>query len=282
MTRKTLTDLYAKGTEVVLKDGTLLWLQKLTPYEQGVVRQKAAVARARTMLALKEVGSDELALLDAQVDALDDGTLVDIVVQSKYGELIQEANAELAIDEDWQERNEIRTSTDRGVLEPGSPEDQLLTKIEQEYTEEVLARANERQARLKERAAAEGRAKNEQAYRDAYIEGAGRQAFIEAMRAADLFYMVRQCRASQVDGRWDHNACDHGKRAFGSVEELQQIPEELDILLREHEAKISMSVDDARSLDRQGSSSASSPLPSAPEASAASSDQTASPTPAGT
>lgn len=48
-----LPDLYTVGTELVLKDGTVLWMQVLNPFEQDEAKLDAQAARARLVLALK-------------------------------------------------------------------------------------------------------------------------------------------------------------------------------------------------------------------------------------
>jgi hypothetical protein len=262
MSLKTLTDLYVKGIEVVLTDNTLLWLQKMTPYEQGVVRQKAALARARSILALDEIGSEELALMDVQLRALSDADVVQAVLGSKYNEMYQEVVGAIAIDADWTDRELIRTSTVRADLVAGSADDLLIDKLEEEYAQELLDRLANAQASEKLRLESAGRESNLKAYRELYADGIGRTAFMAVYSSADLYFMARACMARKVDGRFDHDMCDHSKLIFESIDDLRSLPEELLATLRNAESAIAVSVQEARFLGSQASSSDSSAQPS--------------------
>ncbi|MGZ4745730.1 MAG: hypothetical protein ACXVYY_01470 [Oryzihumus sp.] len=281
MTLKQLTDLYVKGVEFPLPDGTVVWLQKLTPFEQGECRRLASLARARTLLALKEVGSEEFTLVTGQLEGLATDDLVAAVVGSKYAEMYSAATAAILIDPDWAERNEIRTGTDVSTLTPGSPEDELLTKLEGEYAEEVMQRLAALQEVERDKLKAMPRADLVEAYRELYSQSRGSDAFTRAFRELDLWFMLRRCSATKdEDGRWNHEGCDHQVKLLAAAQDLQALPEELLLELRAAEASITMSVRDARFSARQGSSSDSSPLPSAPVGSEPS-FPAATPTPAG-
>ncbi len=45
--------LYTVGTELVLKDGTVLWLQVMNPFERDEAQRDAQLARTRLVMALK-------------------------------------------------------------------------------------------------------------------------------------------------------------------------------------------------------------------------------------
>jgi hypothetical protein len=63
---------------------------------------------------------------------------------------------------------------------------------------------------------------------------------------------------------WDHSSCEgHRLRVYETKTDVRSLPEDLQALLSETLRVVSMTEREAKNLGRQGSSSASSPLPSA-------------------
>ena len=77
-----VVDLYVTGEVHELRDGTPMWVQVLSPFENQTARNEAQIARARKRMALRDHGGDEQ--MRVRQRFLDDGpqaaldSLVDI------------------------------------------------------------------------------------------------------------------------------------------------------------------------------------------------------------
>lgn len=113
--RRTLLDLYTKGTEVVFDDNhedddpdnpvepVKVWVQKLSPSEHDVATKKASAARARARAVLNDKQSEDfLAIYDDIVD-YDRATTIVYLAADKEMEarLSVESELEMGDDSEW-------------------------------------------------------------------------------------------------------------------------------------------------------------------------------------
>lgn len=262
---KNVQDLFVVGTEVEVGDA-VMWVQALNPFELDDCRESAATARARIMLALKEHGTDEEAQVRSRFEAAGRDGAISEIADYESNRKVGEVMEQIRFDEDWDERMTILEREEEIIARPpGDEEKLLLAQINREYITEI----GERLTRLRDDVVRELESLDEgslrQRYIDVWLDRVGTDRMMSEYQLTQLYYAAREC-ASPV-GNFDHSECDHSVRAFDSKEEVRTAPAELQYLLAEALNRLDMTPRQAKNSDRQGSSSASSPLPSEPEAS---------------
>jgi hypothetical protein len=91
---------------------------------------------------------------------------------------------------------------------------------------------------------------------------------IRATPKDEAWYGSRVCDGKLSEAGWDHSGCDHHQMlAFDSKAEVRELPEDIQQMIADGLRELNMTVREAKNSLRQGSSSESSPLPSAPAAS---------------
>lgn len=284
---KRLTDLFTVG-EVVQPDpedpGALLWVQKLNGFELDESRKEAQVVRARTVLALRQEGSDEVNALTDAVSRLDKDRLIAGIVSSLYTKHVGEASAAIAADPEWAERMDIMERTDRNAV----PEDErrVVDKINADYLDTLNQKILDLDKAERERLEDEDDEAVRRAYIDSFIESRAAAVFLREMRYVECFYGVRMCDAKQKDPEngnydWDHKECSH-ERLYDDIEEARQMPDELLNQFTRAFDRINVPARTAKGLARRGASSGPSRQLSEPEASAPSTPEVMSPEQAGT
>lgn len=271
---KRLPDLYTTGKVVVLKNGDTMWLQVPNPFERDEATHDGQVARARLVLALKDHGSDELLKVRGAVAMEGRKTASEKLIATQQAGLYVKVVTALQNDPDWAERLEIRERGEDLLARPAEdPERQLMEQIDSDYLDEVTKRVDAEVEFLKEKYANATLEVIESEYLDLYVERRGADVALAEMTLTELWYAARCCDAQedadQVDG-WDHSLCDHSVQAFETKAEVRALPDDLQDLLARTLGELQMTARDARFSDRQGSSSDSSPLPSEPAESTAS------------
>lgn len=265
-------DLYTVGRAVPLRDGSLLWIQALNPFEQDTARNEAQIARARITLALKEFGSDEQAKV--RMFFFEDGieTAKSRLVDAKVALGTPRILDGIRNDPDWKERLEI---IDRGDLDTARPlediESQLLIKVAGEFSEELGRRLrDEREFQImRVRDLDEDMLWAE--YLEWYLDRRANEVMLSEFRLHQILFGTRWCEATETDGDYDHSACNgHADRVFSAKDEVRAAPEDLQFTLLDAFDALELTVREAKNSDRQGSSSDSSPLPSGEAASTAS------------
>lgn len=106
MTKRRLEDLYVRGRQLVIDDGTgdpvEVWLQKLNPLEHEKSIRKAGAAKARVLMAMKDHDSEEYQ--EAFSDVLDFGSreaLVDYLIAEEASRINETKETELSFQEEW-------------------------------------------------------------------------------------------------------------------------------------------------------------------------------------
>lgn len=266
---KRVVDLYTQGTEVVLRDGTVAWLQVLSPFEIDDARHDAQVARSRLLLALKEMGSPEQDAARGAFLTESREEAIELLIAARGAEWSAKVYQEIRDDPDWAERMKLLDEADAIVGEGEPAERELLAKINTEYIGEYQRRLDAEAAN--ERRLLEPLGENDllERYMEHYRKHRGNIVALAEYQVAELMYAARVCEATTpADGEtWDHDGCaGHRERIYDgdpreAKAEIRALPEELQELYFDRMRELNMSVREAKNSDRQGSSSASSPLP---------------------
>jgi hypothetical protein len=263
---KRIPDLYVAGTEVVLKDGSVVWLQVLNPLQADEARHDAQVARARLVMALKKHGGDEMSFVESALwqDGIDGAR--DRVVESKANGVLMRIVEEIRNDPDWTERLEILNRVDDGDEPREEIERTLLAQTQVEYIDEVQKRVKSEEEYLRERYKDAGEDELREEYVKLYLDRRGGEVAAAEFRIVELWYGARVCEGVQTEDGWNHDACDsHKLTLFETKAEIRQLPEDLTSLLSDGLNDLAMSLRDAKDLARPASSSDSSRRPSEPE-----------------
>lgn len=259
-------DLYVTGTEVVLKDGTVMWLQVLNPFETQEARHDAQVARSRLVMALQEHGGDEMKFIETALwqDGLEGARKR--VIESKSTTLILDAVESVKNDPEWADRMEILDRTDETERPLEAAEQELLTDLQRQYVLEVQERMAHETAFLVEQFKDADRATLKEEYERLYIDRRGGDIANAEFRIVEIWYGARVCEGTEVEGVWDHSKCEgHQLQVFETKAEVRALPEDLGDLLGGAYAQMAMSIRDAKDLVRLASSSGSSRQPSEQE-----------------
>jgi hypothetical protein len=229
---KRVPDLYTVGTEVVLKDGSVMWVQVPNPFAAFIEHGREA--------------------------AIQD------LVNHKAGSYLLKVVDNLRTDPEWKERLEILDRSEELIArQPDDAERRLLLKLSEDYQDEVTKRLEDETAFL------EGQYERMDddtlwvEFRDYYADRRAADVATAEYKVTEMWYATRCCDGVQVDGGWDHSACDgHELRVYEEKHEVRSLPLELQRALYQALELVSMTERDARFSARQGSGSESSPLPS--------------------
>lgn len=262
-----LMDLFQEGAVLELAKGgqtVTVWVKKLSPFELEEARMAGRVARARTMLALREVGSPEYDLIKLDTAALDEAGLVALVLGAERQKNFADVVRELHSDPDWQERIEVfeRTGSQLAGRADDDPEVLLVAKAGREYTEHVTEMVE--QLRLDRSAQLEGstREQLERAYLDTRLETAGLESFTREFRCTEVYHAMRWCKGTKADGKWEHSKCAGHEDRVCERTDVQRLPQTVWDQVRTAIDELNMPVDVARFSDAPASSSASLEQPS--------------------
>lgn len=263
-------DLYVVGTEVVLKDGSPLWMQALNPFEHDTARNEAQIAKARITMALRDPASDEtekvrMFFYDLGLDEAR-AQIVDNKVAANLPKILDKMRAE----KDWAEKINI---LERGEVDTAKPLEQaeidLLAKLSEEYTTEVAARLTSERGFIEDKYSDMSLDELFGEYLEWYLGRRGGEIMLAEYRLHQVMFGARYCAGAYEPGdqphtgTWDHSDCEgHTHRVFTDKNSVRTTPDELIELLSEAADRIEMSVREAKNSDRQGSSFDSSPLPS--------------------
>lgn len=268
---KRVPDLYVVGTEHKLRDDTIVWLQVLNPLQRDEAQHDAQVARSRLIMALKSGhGSDERTKVEAAFfDDGREGAVRRLVNASLATHLVKTVDS-IKSDPDWKEKLEIMDRSDELLARAAEDvERKLLTDINHEYVEEVTRRQNEEEAYLEKKFREFTDEQLIADYVELYVGRRGADVAAAEFMLTEIWYAARVCEGVEMaPGEYDHSECEnHVLQAYETKAEVRSLPEDLQQELAGVMQTLNMSVFDAKNSDRQGSSSGSSPLPSAPEGS---------------
>lgn len=283
-----VTDLFVEGKEVVLRgpedpEGpVVLWVNKLNPFERQEAIRDGQAARSRLILALKEVGSDEQVIFDADLARMSRAAIQDALLGLRAQDFLLGAVRDLRADPEWRERLLIVDRGGQDLPEEGTPEREYQDKVHQEYVEEVRSRAT----KARDEAESDLRALTDEQvaekYRDEYLSLKGGEALEREFAKTQLYFAVRRCSATHDNGRWQHTDCDHTQRWLTDRSQVKSLPGGLIDLLNQAIRDLTLDHSDARFSAGQTTSSAPSRLPETVEESAPSTPEATSAEPVGT
>ena len=270
-----LTDLFEEGVCVPLKasDGTevVVWLNKLSPFESEQAAHEGRIARARIMLAIKEIGTAESDLFRARSEGADKNTLISALLADKDNERTVKVMRELQSDKEWKERLETLQWSGEQLTgkKDDDPEVKVVNKVLGEYQAEIATRTDYLRGEMRSELVTLPESKVREMHQESYASQQGVAAFLREQAKSQTFYSLRVCNATKgSDGHWQHNEdCDHRQRWLEDRQEVDQLPE---LLLRQVRAayeELNMAPDVARFLGGPASSSESRGPSSKPEGS---------------
>lgn len=283
-----LTDLFQEGVTVPLKTVTgsevVVWINKLSPFEVEQSNHDGRIARARIMLAIREVGTPEYDLFRGTATHVAPSVLVESMVEAKSNEHLVKVIRELHSDPEWKPRLEtLEWSGDQLEGKPDDdPEVVLVTKILNEYQTEMSIRQDALAGDLRKELKGLSEAVLREQYLESYVEQRGLSAFSREQQQVQIFYALRKCEGVREGTLWDHTKCDHTQRWLDKSADVQQLPESLIAQVQTAYDELNMAPDVARFSDALGSSSASPEPSSKQEDSAESGPEVTSAKPAGT
>lgn len=246
-----IQDLFAEGQVVVLEkdeNAEPFWITKPTAFERDEAVKDARAARARRGQRFDR-DEDEQVIVAAQLDGMSRDELLDTLVGSKANEHYVKALDQIRTDKDWTERIEV---IDRTGLEADRDAIEADRETVRTITTEYLAEISRLQQVYDDDHRAELNLLDDDAlrteYRKTWREMTAFQAFMETRRVTELYFALRLCEATRVDGEWVHEACDHRQRLLESRDEVYDLPDALLIAGREALEAMSMTPREAGNL----------------------------------
>ncbi len=229
-----LTALFQEGKVLTLTapsgQEVQMWINKLSPFEQEQANHEGRVARARRMLAIREIGTAEYDLFQASAVSVSTPAIIEAIVTDKSSEHLLGVLREIRSDPAWREKVEVLEHTESAALstEATDPEVLLMSRIMTQYAEEVDARLKVRATELRADLTAMDADEVRRQHAETYIEEQGRMAFSREMQRSQVYFCLRTCTATSVDGAiWDHRKCRHEEHWLESVGEVDALPDSI-------------------------------------------------------
>lgn len=270
-----LTDLFEEGVVAPLKtsDGAevsevVVWLNKLSPFEAEQAAHEGRIARARIMLAIKDITTPESDLFRVASEAAGKDVIVNELLSAKDNERTVKVIRELHSDKEWKERLETLEWSSEQLTGKADddPEVAVVKKVLEEYQAEMASRTEFLRNDMRNELVAQSEDTLREMHRDSYSEAQGIAAFLREQAKSQTFYSMRVCEATRDDnGRWQHEGCDHHQRWLDDRQEVDQLPESLLRQVRAAYEDLNMPPDVARFLGGPASSSESRGPSSKPE-----------------
>jgi hypothetical protein len=267
-----VTDLFVKGKEVRLPDGSYLYVRALNSFERAEALSAAQSAKARFAMALED-GGEELDKIRARLVEVGREEFCTQLASARALQGSGKFIAAIEADAEWAERLEILRRSDAGDdATPLTPEEiALIAKIGSDFVAEAQRRQDDEQAfQIK---TLEGATDDDlvDEYKKTWLEQRGNAIANAEYRLTEVWYSARLCAAlatalpGEPAGVLDHGACGgHAERLFDSRAEVREAPDDLVDLLSGALAEIDMAVADPKDSARPASSSDSSAPPSSP------------------
>lgn len=276
---KKLNDLFIRGEHVDLPDGSHLWVQVLNTYERDDAVNAAQVARSRLIMALRDKGDERTKVMAHIAEVGYDEIareLADVKVEDSY---FRSAN-QVRDDPEWKERIEILDKTNDGDPNLSQEERDLIDKLQVEFMEELERRRAEELELAQHEYQMMEDTELEEAYLEVWLDKRAGMAAAKVHTQHEVAFAARYC---DEEGEVEKNRCSSvGPRIFEDPDEVRNIPEELQNIIRAALVRLTMSERDPKVSGSLPASSASSPTPSAPAESTPSTSTATPPTAPGT
>lgn len=244
-----LTDLYTVGKTLELRDGTVMWLQVMNPFERDEATHDASVARSRIMLALKETpDSDESKALRAMwVDTGRDGA-IDVLIEAKKIEIFLEVMDEMKTDDEWREKVEMLQRVEDLSTVASETEREYIMAVQEQFALELARRLESATLVEKDILSEMSDEQVYDRYKEWWIEQRGGSIALAEYRLTEIWYAARACVAVRDGDDWDHSGCDgHTVRVFESKDDVKHLPEGLQKYLVEELAELEITEREGKS-----------------------------------
>lgn len=283
MKRRRLNDLYARGVEVTLDDGTdqpvTIWLQKLSPIDRDTALRRGNAAQARFMIEADDESSETFQAMYANIREMgeDRDSLVGFLIAEDLTKYRESVASERGMDEEtWAKEGYLQGLMDAwlgdddnpglAAVQAEDPEDPEakrvmgeITRFENEIQELVTA---ERERLVKDWVDVPDDAIWRKSTHK-MLELRGHERFNTEYERQVLFFAVRDPEA-------------HAQRYFSTVSEVDDLDETVHAVLQQRYANLIVGPMEGKSLPAsQDSSNSSGPSPEV-EVSAASGPEAAS------
>jgi hypothetical protein len=259
-----LTDLFVEGRAVKIQrpsgEPILVWINKLSPFELEQCNHEGRIARARTMLAIRQIGTPEYDLFRASAQASKPDAIITALIQTKSNEHLVSVIRDMHSDPEWKEKLETLewSSEQLDGKSNDDPEVKALAQVLADYQAEMDARTTFLRNELRQELAAMPEDSLREAYLESYIEQRGLQSFTREREITQVFYTLRQCEGvDQGEGTYTHENCTH-QRWLEDRRDVESLPSSLLGQIREAIEDVNMAPDVARFSDALVSSSDSS------------------------
>jgi hypothetical protein len=263
-----VTDLFVRGREVALPDGSWLYIRVLNSFEKAEALAAAQAARARFTMALRE-GGEERVKIEALLEERGRDDFISQLADAHTAAGAAEVVSKIEVDAEWTERLDIvRRGDGKDNATPLDPAElELLAKISADFMAEI----DRRQADERDFSAQTMQAMTDdelvEEWKTAWMEQRGRVIANAEYRITELWYATRLCEGDlNLDtGNFDHSHCGgHPDRLFPERVDVRDAPDDLQMLLANTLAEVEMGVSDPKGSPSPASSSDSSPPPSSP------------------
>lgn len=231
--RRRLSDLYVRGKEMTVDDGSgdpvVVWLQKLNEVERDAILRRANAAKARYLLECEhEEGELFVATLASVHDYLDHDGMVNIIIAEALTKARQRIEAQMSSDEEtWGKDDKIKALLDEWVgtdEEPGMAakfaEDEndpaaLRVKAEiDEYEAELDVAIKSEQSRMEREYDTTPDLELSRLATREVLKRRGDEVFMKEWMRQQTFYCVRE-------------PDDHQKHYFGTVAEVDDLHDQV-------------------------------------------------------
>jgi hypothetical protein len=241
-------DLYTVGTELELRDGTVMWLQVMNPFERDEATHDATAVRARISLALTaQPESEEMAQVRAMY--LQDGraAAIEALMAPRRTDAFVEVIDEMRSEDEWRERVDLLQRNPDLSTVATDAEREFLMGLQEAYAVEVAMRLKSASDVEQEQLEALDDDALHEEYAKWWIDQRGSSLGMAEYRLTEMWFSCRACAGTRADGGWDHDGCDgHRVRVFESKDEVKHLPEALQVLIAGALAELEMTERDAK------------------------------------
>lgn len=270
--RRRLSELYSDGGEVRFnKNGVvgeenpetdldvIIWVQPPDPLQREEAVRAGQAARARALLAVKDITTDQGLEAHGFVDELTREQVTDYIINGESRDFRSRAIRDVLADKEWEDFTALQDSLREWeeLGEPEGPDWDALLKRDKEYGEAVRTRVQEILDDTREGLKLLEEEELRKRARKQYADAMGNQAFMQAYEVNMLFF---SCRDDE----------DHDLLFFEDTQELQRQPEFVQIALANKLSEYIKDPAEAKNSPRVVPSSPQSEPPAAQETSEAS------------
>lgn len=228
-----ITDLFVEGTELHLGDDeagpVIVWINKLNPFQ---VQEALRDGQARRFMAIDKLkSSGEYDGMVTEVHMMPKSEVASGYVDFCSNEIYIEALDDVDIDALAKEQRESIERMDSLLDDADTPDDaperDVLATLEQTWMGKLRevqdAKTKEKLREAQAMDSEELIEKFLEKWRDFYT----RNIFEQESQVTQIYYAMRECRATGSPGAWEHTKCNHAKFYLNDRSEVTELPEEL-------------------------------------------------------